>query len=197
MASEKQSADVTASVSKLTIDSAKSNAAAASASRTQPSKKKKKQEVADSWEDEEISSDDSTPPSPAPSKSQAGGTKAPPPTPITPSYHNTAPPAPLAGNLPTSPYNASWSAADAGGGTAAGAGAGAGTAARRPEKTDAVARRLIAGALGVRIPKQTEEQKAYERSLREAERKRREAEKEAQKRQEEEADKARRAIWED
>ena len=55
---------------------------------------------------------------------------------------------------------------------------------------------MIAGALGVKLPKKTEESKAYERAVREKERKRREmAKEEAGKAKEEEED-ARKAIWE-
>jgi len=67
----------------------------------------------------------------------------------------------------------------------------------RPEKTDAVAKRLIAGALGVRAPKKTEEQRAYERAVKEKEVKRRNGEKEAKIRSEEEAKRAKAAAWDD
>lgn len=60
-----------------------------------------------------------------------------------------------------------------------------------------MARRMIAGALGLRAPKLTEEQKAYDRAVREAERKRRDAERAEEKRREEEAARRRREIWED
>lgn len=68
---------------------------------------------------------------------------------------------------------------------------------RRPEKTDAVAKRMIAGALGVRAPKKTEDQRAYDRAVKEKEIKRRNAEKEAKARAEEDAAKAKAAAWED
>lgn len=68
---------------------------------------------------------------------------------------------------------------------------------RRPEKTNAVAGRLIAGALGVRAPKKTDEQRAYDRAVREKEQKRRDLEKEEAKRKEEEIAKAKAAAWED
>lgn len=68
---------------------------------------------------------------------------------------------------------------------------------KRPEKTDAVARRMIASALGVKAPKLTDEQKAYDRALREKERKKRELEKEEEKKRQAEAEKAKIAIWED
>ncbi|EQB55173.1 hypothetical protein CGLO_04926 [Colletotrichum gloeosporioides Cg-14] len=63
--------------------------------------------------------------------------------------------------------------------------------------TDAVARRMIASALGVKVPKQTEEQKAYDRAVREQERKRREEEKAAERKKQEEMERAKAAIWED
>lgn len=56
---------------------------------------------------------------------------------------------------------------------------------------------MIAGALGLRAPKQTEEQKAYNKAIREKERKRREEEKAAEAKKQEEAAKAKAAIWED
>lgn len=67
----------------------------------------------------------------------------------------------------------------------------------RPEKTDAVAKRMIAGALGVRAPKQTEEQKAYDRAVKEKETRRRNLEKEVAAKAEEEAEKAKAAVWND
>lgn len=67
----------------------------------------------------------------------------------------------------------------------------------RGEKTDAVAKRLIAGALGIRAPKKTEEQKGYEKAVRGREVKRREEERESVKRQEEERNKGRAAVWDD
>lgn len=67
----------------------------------------------------------------------------------------------------------------------------------RPEKTDAVAKRMIAGALGVKAPKKTEEQRAYDRAIKEKEIKRRNQEKEAAARSKEEAERAKAAVWED
>ena len=65
----------------------------------------------------------------------------------------------------------------------------------RPEKQTAVAGRLIAGALGVRTPKKTEEQRAYDKAMVEKEVRRREKERQTKKREEEEAEKARAAVW--
>ena len=56
---------------------------------------------------------------------------------------------------------------------------------------------MIAGALGVKAPKKTEEQRAYERAVKEKEIKRRNQEKEAAARAKEEAEKAKAAIWND
>ena len=67
----------------------------------------------------------------------------------------------------------------------------------RPEKTDAVAKRMIAGALGVRAPKKTDEQRAYDRAVKEKEMRRRNAEKEAKAKVEEEAKRARESVWGD
>ncbi|KFX95677.1 hypothetical protein V490_03717, partial [Pseudogymnoascus sp. VKM F-3557] len=68
---------------------------------------------------------------------------------------------------------------------------------KRQEKTDAVAKRMIAGALGIRAPKKTEEERAYERAVREGEVKRRQREREEKAKEEEERERARRSVWED
>lgn len=65
----------------------------------------------------------------------------------------------------------------------------------RPEKQTAVAGRLIAGALGVRAPKKTEEQRQYDNAMKEKELKRRNKERGNHKRETEEAEKAKAAIW--
>ena len=56
---------------------------------------------------------------------------------------------------------------------------------------------MIASALGMKVPRRTEEQRAYDRALMEAEKKRREAEREAQRKREKEIEDARKAIWGD
>ena len=70
-------------------------------------------------------------------------------------------------------------------------------AEKRPEKSSATAGRMIAGALGVKGPKMTEEQRQYERVVREKERKRIEGETEDAKRREREKEDARKAVWDD
>ncbi|KAL2818997.1 hypothetical protein BDW59DRAFT_126147 [Aspergillus cavernicola] len=66
---------------------------------------------------------------------------------------------------------------------------------RRPEKQTAVAGRLIAGALGMRAPKRTEEQRAYDRATKEQEIRRRNREREEAARLKEEEEKVKAAVW--
>lgn len=67
--------------------------------------------------------------------------------------------------------------------------------ALRPEKTTAVASRLIAGALGVKAPPRTEEQRAYDRAAKEKETRRRQKEKEDKKLEEKRIEQAKRDVW--
>lgn len=137
-----------------------------------------KGQVADSWDDEAGSSNsdtelDNTTPltkSPVPS--------APPPTPASPksafqSWDTQS----------STPFNIPIGDRDDGD-------------RRRPEKSTAAAERLIAAGLGVRAPKKTEEQKAYDRASRENEMRRRIKEKEAREKAREEEEKAKAAMWE-
>lgn len=66
---------------------------------------------------------------------------------------------------------------------------------RRQEKSTAVASRMIAAGLGVKAPKRTEEQRAYDRAAKENEIKRKNREKEDLARQEAENEKAKAAVW--
>lgn len=161
------------------------------------------QVVADSWEDEDVesdtennSNDDTQQPLPlSPSldsespQIHGSGFAAPPPTPSSPSYNNSS--SNTGAQLPWQPLAAGMAASPPG------SPVGGEGGLRRPEKTDAVARRLIAGALGVRAPRPTEEQRAYDRAVREKERRRREEEREAERRRKEEAERAKAAIWDD
>ncbi|EEA20410.1 hypothetical protein TMatcc_000394 [Talaromyces marneffei ATCC 18224] len=161
------------------------------------SAQKKKAAVADSWEDElsEEEYDTSTTEtekesdttakltSPlTPTKSE--GPLAPPPTPST-NYDGDDYGLPQWGRVPSSNTITSSAAP----------GRVRDGARVRPEKQTAVASRLIAGALGIRAPKRTEEQRAYDRAMKEKEIKRRnkEKEEEAKARQDEERVKA--AVW--
>ncbi|MCJ1299795.1 hypothetical protein MMC08_002588 [Hypocenomyce scalaris] len=147
------------------------------------------QSIADSWEEEASSSSSSsdtetgteTPPS-----QQYAIPTAPPPTPISPTsptdwasfgspYTIPSASASLPRNTPSPNQQQQQQ--------------------RRPEKSTAVAGRLIAGALGVRAPKKTEEQRAYEKAVKERETKRIQKEKEAKRREEDEKEKAKLAVW--
>lgn len=143
--------------------------------------KKAKKPVADSWEDETETSDDEPTPQDVASPSSvlsptisAEGPLDPPPTPISPQTSQSWGPAMPA---PTS--------------------AGPGGPARRPEKQTAVASRLIAGALGIRAPKRTEEQRAYDRATKEQEIKRRNHEREEQAKAKEEEERVKASVWTD
>lgn len=55
---------------------------------------------------------------------------------------------------------------------------------------------MIAGALGVKVPAKSEDGMAYERAVREKERRRVEKGREERRREEEEKERARREVWE-
>ena len=56
---------------------------------------------------------------------------------------------------------------------------------------------MIAGALGVRPPKKTEEMKRYEKAALDKERAKRDKEREGRKKEEDEREKAKAAVWDD
>ncbi|KAL3480171.1 hypothetical protein BJX99DRAFT_36030 [Aspergillus californicus] len=172
-----------------------------------PKPKKRAPVVADSWEDEASASASASEPeldaeteglglgpslsnvtdSLSMSPSVGEGPLDPPPTPISPqtsqpwvnmAYMNAGPPGSV-GRAPS------------------GAGPGAARDGRRPEKQTAVAGRLIAGALGMRAPKRTEEQRAYDRAAKEQEIRRRNKEREEAAKLEKEEEKAKAAVWDD
>lgn len=65
----------------------------------------------------------------------------------------------------------------------------------RPEKQIAVAGRMIAGALGVKAPPKSAEARAYENVVREKEKKRLAREREGKRIEAEEAERAKREVW--
>ncbi|KAF7561724.1 hypothetical protein G7046_g2423 [Stylonectria norvegica] len=142
-----------------------------------PSKKVTTEDVADSWEDEDVSGSEPEVEKPNEEEEEK-------PTP------KKSMPAALPAR-PLSPAAVSeWRASDPSSSRAA-------DPPKRPEKTDAVARRMIVAGLGLKAPKQTDEQRAYQRSIREQEKRKREQEKaDAQKRLDD-AERAKAAIWED
>ncbi|KAK1150140.1 hypothetical protein N8T08_000039 [Aspergillus melleus] len=156
------------------------------------SKKKKAAPVADSWEDEaDDSSVTSSPDLASPDQDAdstllspsvtAEGPLDPPPTPISP---QTSQP------WVTTPAYTST-------GPSSSASSGARSPNRRPEKQTAVAGRMIAGALGIRAPKRTEEQRAYDRSVKEQEIRRRNREREEAAKAKEDEDRAKAAVWDE
>lgn len=58
-----------------------------------------------------------------------------------------------------------------------------------------MASRLIAGALGVRTPRRTDEQRAYDRAIKEQEQKKRDKEKEDRRLEEQRREQAKRNMW--
>lgn len=145
---------------------------------TPQSKKKGKAPVADSWEDESLSDEEAGDSDLSKSTSMPN---APPPTPISPNFSGAS-----EWDIKSSqPYGAQYGSErddDA-------------SPRRRPEKSTAAAGRMIAGALGVRAPKKTEEQRAYDRATKENEIKRRTREREEAAKRNEETEKARAAAW--
>jgi pyruvoyl-dependent arginine decarboxylase (PvlArgDC) len=71
------------------------------------------------------------------------------------------------------------------------------TPARRPDKTTAVAGRLIAAGLGVRAPRRTEEEREYDKAIREQQRKKRDEERQREKAEQDAAEQRKKAIWDD
>lgn len=147
---------------------------------------KNAKETPDSWEDDVV--DDASPvEAPGPSLKQItsnDGPAPPPPTPISPQS--------------TDPMSQRWDSAPLGDGgrpTPRYSASARENGDKRPEKTTATANRLIAGALGIRAPKKTEEQKQYDKAAKEAEIKRRNREKEQQERERLENEKAKAAVW--
>ncbi|KAF9890265.1 hypothetical protein FE257_006179 [Aspergillus nanangensis] len=156
--------------------------------------KKKVPVVVDSWEDE--ADDDSTSSSEDLVSSQldtialspsvtAEGPLDPPPTPISPqtSHPWTAAP-PSYTSMGPSSSSPSSRASDS-------------SPSRRPAKQTAVAGRMIAGALGLRAPKRTEEQRAYDRAAKEQEIKRRNRDREEAAKLNEQEERVKTAVWDE
>lgn len=141
-------------------------------------------EAPESWENEPV--DDDLLEAPGPSLKQIS------------SIDNPAPPPPT----PVSPTNATagraWplvSGPETGKPTLRPSGTSRDAVDKRPEKTTSTANRMIAGALGIKAPKKTEEQKQYDKAVKEAEIKRKNKEKEQKEQQRLEDEKAKSAVW--
>jgi len=170
-----------------------------------PSKQKspqKQDDVVESWEDDDDLSSSSaasedevqTPteapgPSLKPVKSKDPALNPPPPTPISPKngdgYIDWAPANVLGGGRPR-PYSPPTSSTPR---------PVTDQDSKRPEKTTATAGRMIAASLGLKAPKKTEEQRKYERAVKEQEIKRRNREREEKEREREADEKAKADVW--
>jgi hypothetical protein len=144
-------------------------------SRKPKSEPKAKEEPLDSWDAASLSSGDEADPGSDFGTPHPSGTEAPPPTPSTPQLSST-----LSSPSVRSPTTGSPTR---------------GSSGERPAKTDAVARRMINAALGVRT-KSTKEQREFDAALKEKEKKRKEEERE-RKREEERREEAKRSVWDD
>lgn len=144
--------------------------------------------VADSWEEaaDSPSPSSSVSPSPPQTPGSASLPQAPPPTPIN-SFHSSSFRAHDLSSVTFPAGSASRQAPPVDGESKHN---------HRPEKQIAVAGRLIAGALGVKAPPKSEEARAYERVVRENEKKRLAREREGRRVEAEEAERAKRDVWE-
>lgn len=173
--------DVTSSLDQLRI------------SNQTPKAKKSGSEPVESWEDESSDTETeaestSTPVRPTTSNLP----RAPPPTPFSParqreqiSSNGSLPEFDFVnGTLDTNSIESSHTASTRG-------------EDRRPEKSTAVASRLIAAAIGQRAPRRTEEQRKYDQAMKIQEKKKRDEAREAENRKKLEAERAKKAIWDD
>lgn len=149
----------------------------------------KSRDVAESWEDEDVEMSTPTP----------TDSFSPPLQPVSSKpLPNPPPPTPIS---PTAGHAYDWTAAGALGGgrpqplSASGASTPRSDTDRRPEKSTAVASRMIAAGLGVRAPKKTDEQREYDRAIKEQEIKRKNREKDERERERAEDEKAKNAVW--
>ncbi len=150
----------------------------------------KKEDVVDSWEDD-VNDDETYSRSPIegpgpslkPVKSLDPALGPPPPTPISPDgqYIDWSPAQAFGGGRPSTRPFTPQSDPD--------------RERRRPEKTTATASRMIAAGLGIKPQKKTEEQKHYDRALKEQEIKRRNREKDEKERDREADEKAKASVW--
>ncbi len=139
----------------------------------------------ESWEDEVA--EDGPVEAPGPSLKQItsnDGPAPPPPTPVSPQNAD--------------PFSRRWEGdhvIESGRPTPRNPGTARDSSETRPEKTTSTANRMIAGALGIKAPKKTEEQKQYDNALKEAEIKRKIREKEQREREILEDEKIKAAVW--
>lgn len=164
--------------------------------------KPKAVEPLDSWEDDsgsdtETEADPKSPLRPSTSTSASDIPSPPPPTPISPSAASArdAPTSSTHTTLPPQGYE-SKSNSSSGASTPARRSV-AGGEDKRPEKSTAVASRLIAAGLGQKAPKRTKEQREYDQAMKVQEKRKRDAVREEERRREDEKERAKRDMWGD
>ena len=156
----------------------------------------KSEAVVDSWEDEDLEDTSSTQTptegtglSLKPVTSSDPALAPPPPTPISAGgqYVDWSPAQVLGGGRPsTRPFTPP---------TSSNPQSDSNRDRRRPEKTTATANRMIAAGLGIKPQKKTEDQKQYDRAMKEQEMKRRNREKEDREQEKEAEEKIKAAVW--
>ncbi|KAL0639972.1 hypothetical protein Q9L58_001064 [Maublancomyces gigas] len=156
---------------------------------------KKKVPIVESWDDEPEEPSDNEEATP-PAETSKKIPSPPPPTPQIPhtlgqNRNSSSVPSTAGLKSPREVYIGPDTFARDGGPSGAG-----GERGERPTKTDAVARRMISAALGVRT-KSTKEQREYDIAVRTAEKKRKEEDNEKKKLEEKEKERMKAAIWED
>ncbi|OJD34775.1 uncharacterized protein BKCO1_21000149 [Diplodia corticola] len=206
MSSAISSGELEASLNNLKISTSSSEqspSVSPAPGATKPSKKPANKVVAESWEDAASDSEGSgteteldgsatSPVSVLNKHAAAEGPLAPPPTPASPQFDG--------GHAST--IDARFAAAQQRQQQQRAAAATMPTPssdgpARRPEKTTSAASRMIAAGLGMRAPKRTDEEREYDRVMREKERKRREKEREEAANAKNREEEAKKAIWDD
>ncbi|KAI5780535.1 hypothetical protein EDC01DRAFT_780782 [Geopyxis carbonaria] len=158
-----------------------------------PASKPRPPPIADSWEDD-LSSDDeaSTSASTAP-HTPSDPPQPPPPTPTTPTASRASTPA----STPSAHTRTSSASSPAARVASPHTRTSSTGERERPATTDAVARRMISAALGVRAPRSTAEQREFDKAVREKEGRRRREEAERRREAERVQEEERRRVWED
>jgi len=167
-------------------------AAAGPTSKIKP-KTVRQKEVVESWEDDDADGDVE---SETPTQSERGPIKSPdpalhppPPTPISPGnsgqYIDWSPAQVLGGGRPNTTATDAYQDGDR----------DAERERKRPEKTTATASRMIAAGLGIKPARKTEDQRQYDRAVREQEMRKRIKEKEEQERTREADERLKAAVW--
>ncbi|KXS99694.1 hypothetical protein AC578_9922 [Pseudocercospora eumusae] len=150
----------------------------------------KKAEPAESWEDEaDLSSDAETEKATTPGR--PGTADYPPPPPPTPSSPVNA------RHRPTVEKSFGPLQFDGALDSVAESSLGYQGEEKRPEKTTAVASRLIAAGIGQKAPKRTKEQREYDQAMKVQEKQKRDQARAEEDRKRREAEQAKKAIWDD